>query len=113
MKLFARLALLPMLAACDAGGAYLYTGHRYDPQNDCLGNLMGLDVLEGTDPGASCGAKCIAAKNADDGGAEVFVSTMCVPAPYNADVSGSSPLCAPALAAQSRGAYCAGDAGAD
>ena len=111
MKLCARLALLPLLAACDAGGAYLYTGNRYDPQNDCLSGVMGLDVLEGTDPGATCGAKCIAAKNADDGGPQVFVSTMCGPAPYNADVSGSSPLCAPALAAQSRGAFC--DAGTD
>jgi hypothetical protein len=110
MRHLARLALLPLVAACDAGGAYLYTGNLYDPQNDCLGTLMGLDVVEGTDPGATCGAKCIAAKNAD-GGAEVFISTMCGPAPYNADVSGSSPLCAPALAAQSRGAYC--DAGSD
>jgi hypothetical protein len=110
MKLLARVALFPLLAACDAGGAYLYTGNRYDPQNDCLSTLMGLDVEEGTDPGSSCGAKCIAAKDVD-GGAAVFISTMCGPAPYNADVSGSSPLCAPALAAQSRGAYC--DAGAD
>ena len=108
MKRFVALAVA--LAACDAGGAYLYTGNLYDPQNDCLGTLMGLDVEEGTDPGANCGAKCIAAKGGD-GGAEVFISTMCGPAPYNADVSGSSPLCAPALAAQSRGAFC--DAGAD
>jgi hypothetical protein len=111
MKRFVALAVV--LAACDAGGAYLYTGNLYDPQNDCLGTLMGLDVLEGTDPGATCGAKCIAAKNATDGGAEVFISTMCGPAPYNADVSGSSPLCAPALAAEARGAYCATDSGAD
>ena len=104
--------LLPLLAACDAGGAYLYVGHRYDPQNDCLSGVMGLDVLEGTDPGSSCGAKCIAAKNAEDGGSQVFVSTMCGPAPYNADVSGSSPLCAPALAAQARGGFCPTDAGA-
>ena len=108
-----RLLVLPLLAACDAGGAYLYDGHLYDPQNDCLSGVMGLDVLEGTDPGSSCGAKCIAAKNATDGGSQVFVSTMCGPAPYNADVSGSSPLCAPALAAQARGAFCPTDAGAD
>jgi hypothetical protein len=112
MKIPARFALIPLLVlACDAGGAYLYTGNLYNPQNDCLGTLMGLDVLEGTDPGATCAAKCIAAKNADDGGAEVFISTMCGPAPYNADVSGSSSLCAPALSAQSRGAFC--DAGSD
>ena len=110
MKLRARLALVPLLAACDAGGAYLYTGHVYDPQNDCLGVVMAFDVLEGSDPGSSCGAKCIAAKSAD-GGSQVVISTMCGPAPYKADVSGSSPLCAPALAAQARGAYC--DAGSD
>jgi hypothetical protein len=107
-----KLALVLLLPACDAGGAYLYTGHIYDPTGDCLGVVMGFDVLEGTDPGSSCGAKCIAAKNAD-GGTEVVITTMCGPAPYNADVSGSSPLCAPALAAQARGSYCATDAGTD
>jgi len=118
MKRFVALVVGPGLTllvatSCDAGGAYLYTGNLYDPQNDCLGKLEALDVLEGTDPGATCGAKCIAAKNADDGGAEVFISTMCGPAPYKADVSGSSPLCAPALSAQGRGAFCASDSGTD
>ncbi len=111
MKRFVALALV--LAACDAGGAYLYTGNLYDPQNDCLSTLMGLDVLEGPDPGATCGAQCIAATNADDGGAEVFISTMCGPAPNNADLSGSSPLCAAALASHARGAFCPSDAGPD
>jgi len=100
-----RFTLLALVLGCDAGGAYLYTGHAYDPVRDCLSGVLGLDVLEGTDPGATCGAKCIAGKDAD-GGAEVFISTMCGPAPFNADVSGSSALCGPAFAAQNRADYC-------
>jgi hypothetical protein len=99
-----RVALL-LLAGCDAGGAYMYTGHAYDPNRDCLGGLLELDVLEGTDPGATCGPKCIAGKD-QDGGVVVYMSTMCGPAPYNADVTGSSPRCTGAFAAQIRGDYC-------
>ena len=112
MKTLVRLALV-LLVACDAASAYVYTGRVYDPQGDCLGPETGFDLLTGSDPGSSCGAKCIAAKS-DDGGLRIIISTMCGPAPYNADISGSSPLCVPALAAQSSGAYCSSsDAGSD
>jgi hypothetical protein len=98
-------AVAIVLAACDAGGAYLYTGHEYEPQRDCVTDLLALDVLEGTDPGASCSPLCLAGKDFD-GAVQVYASTMCGPPPPGADVSGSDPDCKPALAALARGDFC-------
>lgn len=95
-------ALFLLLAACDSGSVYLYKGDLYDPQHDCL-SPTGMDVMEGTDPGSGCGAKCLAA---NDGGLPVYVTTMCGPAPFVADVSGSNPACSRALAAFQRGDLC-------
>jgi len=104
-----RALLLPLLLACDASGAaYLYSGSLYDPQLDCVLSTGIIDVMEGTDPGSSCAPKCLAA---NDGGLPVYVSTMCGAAPVVADLSGSNPACAPALAAWARQDFCLGDGG--
>jgi hypothetical protein len=105
-------ALLVVLCACDAGSVYAYTANLYDPQNDCVDHAAGVDIMEGSSPGASCGAKCLAGKNLDDGGVQVWVTTMCGPPPHNADVSGTNALCAPAFDALNRGDFCA-DASAE
>ena len=99
-------ALLLLLAACDSGSYYLYTGHAYEPQRDCVSDLVALDVEIGSDPGATCGAKCLAAPNEVDGGVQVYATTMCGPTPAGADMSGTNPQCANALAAFNRGDFC-------
>ncbi|HEY1954239.1 MAG TPA: hypothetical protein VGH28_01465 [Polyangiaceae bacterium] len=94
------LALLA-LAACDTGSFYLYTGNQFDPAHDCVSDLVALDVESGSDPGATCGAKCIVGP---DGTA--YASTMCGPEPAGTDVSGTNAQCAPALAALARQDFC-------
>ena len=96
--------VLVFLLACDASGAaYLYSGNLWEPQRACVDMTSIIDVAEGTDPGSGCGAKCLAA---NDGGLPVYITTMCGPPPIVADVSGSNPACAPALAAFARGDFC-------
>lgn len=96
-------AAIAICAACDAGGAYLYTAHTYDSKQDCVGTTESIDVFEGPDPGSTCGAKCLAAA---DGGLPVYATTMCGPTPAPADLSGANPECAGALAALARGDFC-------
>ena len=109
-------ALALALAACDSGSYYLYTASQYDSRQGCVTAPQALDVEIGNDPGSSCGAKCLTAPGVD-GGAVVYASTMCGPTPVGADVSGSNPMCAAAIAALESGDFCldggAADAGAD
>lgn len=97
--------LLLAFAGCDTESYYLYTGHLYEPNADCVTDLAVLDVEIGTDPGASCAAKCVTAPD-DEGGVAVYASTMCGPTPYGADISGTNANCAPALAALARQDFC-------
>jgi len=97
-------SVLVLLLACDASGAaYLYSGNLWEPPRGCIDPTSIIDVAEGTDPGAGCAAKCLAAS---DGGLPVYVTTMCGSPPIVANVSGSNPACAPALAAFARGDFC-------
>jgi hypothetical protein len=92
-------------AGCDAGNAYYYFGHQYEPSRDCLDSVAELDILTGDDPGSSCASKCIKGTNGD-GGVIVYATSMCGPPPVAADITGTNPLCSFALAAVGRGDYC-------
>jgi hypothetical protein len=96
-------AVLLLLAGCDAGASYLYTGNLFDAQRSCVSQTGYIDIMEGTDPGSGCAAKCLAPA---EGGLPVYVTTMCGPTPIVADVSGTNPACSPALAAFARGDFC-------
>ena len=99
MKAVVALALI--LAACDTGSFYLYTGNQYDTAHDCVSDLVALDVESGNDPGSTCGAKCVVAPDGI-----VYASTMCGPDPAGADVSGTNPQCARAIASLGRADFC-------
>jgi hypothetical protein len=93
------------LLCCDDTSYYAYLGNVYDPQYDCLGEVEAIDIEVGTALDAACAAQCIAGEDVD-GDVLVAVTTMCGPPPYGVDISGSNPLCQPALAALIRSAYC-------
>jgi hypothetical protein len=101
-----RIVLPACALSCDASSVYyLYYADAYEPTRDCIDSPAPLDVFSGTDPGSTCSVKCLSGID-DDGGAIVYTSTMCGPAPVGADTSGTSPMCPGALAALARGDFC-------
>lgn len=99
------------LSACEDDGSHVYVGRFYLEARQCLGTTSSLDVVEGDVPG-ECSPKCIIQRRAEAARA-VYVATMCPPYPkaMEFDLSGTDPVCAPALAALARNDTCATDGG--
>lgn len=110
-----RLALLaalcaPALAALACGEpSHVFEGRLFLPHRGCLGTTSSVDVVDGEPPG-DCGPTCLA-QTLPDGGASIYVATMCPPYPFAFDVSGTDPRCPEALAALSRDDTCLVDGG--
>lgn len=97
-----RFALLALVLACEDGSYYAYVGNAYDPSRNCMDPSSAIDIFTGSDPGATCAPICLTASDFD-GGTVVYISKECGPTPPGADISGTDPLCVPALGAFNRG----------
>jgi len=107
----AAIACIMHTSACKDDGTHVYVGQFYLEGRNCLGTTSALDVISGDEPG-TCTPVCIIQKRAN-AARSVFVSTTCPPYPPTVefDVSGTDPVCAPALAALARNDTCATDGG--
>jgi hypothetical protein len=99
------------LSACKDDGTHVYVGRFYLESRGCLGTTSSVDVIEGDLPG-DCDPVCLIQHRADSA-RSVYVATMCPPYPSRVefDVSGTDPVCVPALAALARNDTCATDGG--
>lgn len=104
-------ACILQASACDDDGSHVYIGRFYLEGRDCLGTTSALDAVEGDAPG-ECSPRCFIQLRSEAARA-VYVATMCAPYPaaVEFDLSGTDPVCAPALAALARNDTCATDGG--
>lgn len=107
----AAVACIMHISACKNDGTHVYIGRFYLEARDCLGTTSSLDVIEG-DVSGQCEPVCLVQRRAE-AARSVYVATMCPPYPaaVEFDVSGTDPVCAPALAAFARNDTCATDGG--
>lgn len=84
--------------------SHIFQGNAYIDGRDCLGTTASVDVVTGDDPGF-CDVRCLAQPE-DDGGRQIYISTMCPPDPVFYDASGSDPACPKAIAALYRNDIC-------
>jgi hypothetical protein len=106
----APIACILHMPACKDDGTHVYLGQFYNEGRRCLGTPSAVDVVSGDVPG-DCAPICLH-QNRADGGHAIYVATMCAPYPGpDFDMSGTDPLCIPALAALARGDVCSSDGG--
>jgi hypothetical protein len=100
-----------LVIACKDDGTHVYVGRFFREERSCLGTTSALDVISGDVPG-ECAPVCLIQRRAE-GGRSVYVATMCPPYPTPAefDLSGTDPVCVPALDALARNDTCATDGG--
>jgi hypothetical protein len=97
-------------AGCDGPQQHVLPGQLYEAARDCIDPTSSIDLVPGSDPGYGCSPTCVVTPAGVNGGAAgVYVTNECGPFPPLDDTSGTSPYCAPALAALARGDICAGD----
>jgi len=94
-------------AACDSANVHILSGQLYDTQNDCLGAVSAIDVVNGSDTGDNCAPECLVTGVAD--AESVYVTTTCPP--YAADYAAETPAMAHGAADPCVGAFAAYDAG--
>jgi len=99
-----------LVAACDSTGAYVYYARTYDPDRDCLGQTVALDIMMGDDPGLGCTHQCLTVKDPDSG-TVLYGTTACGPVPFGANATGSDPRCVDVLSALQSTRLCSADAG--
>ena len=92
--------------ACDSNAeSHVYVASLYETANDCLDPSTSLGYIDTPNGDLDCAPTCIVFPPAPTvGGMErIYVSSMCGPYPANADISGTDPGCAAALAAWASG----------
>lgn len=99
------LALALAVVACSDAKSHIFTAFPYDPDHDCLGSAVVVDVLQGSDPGPCNVVKCWVSPRA-----QAFVTDRACDAPPDfVDRTNDPPLgvCAKALAAYAKPGHAA------
>lgn len=83
-----------LAVACVEVDSYVYSAHKYDSANACVGDYHSIEVIDGTGAKSTCPKACLEVNCA------LYVSTVCPPLPAIATpVASASPDCKAALAA--------------
>ncbi|HEY6463426.1 MAG TPA: hypothetical protein VIY73_24835 [Polyangiaceae bacterium] len=79
MRKWAAFAAVLAVAACDDVNVHILSGQLYVPQDQCIEESTGIDVVNGPSTGDNCAPTCLSIESGD--ATSVYITTMCPPIP--------------------------------
>jgi hypothetical protein len=70
-----------LVAACNGGGAHIFSAYQYDPTRSCLEDQVAIDVINSGQTSYSCAPECFIVPGTC-GTSTIYVSNQCPPYPF-------------------------------